>query len=175
VTVSGERRLADFRVHGPFPLATIRNSHRREVERRGLGTFWNQKQCSVLAERSGCYVFAIRTTKRYIPYYVGQTGVGFTRECFTRRNLELYDRALARHGKSAYPVLFLLCGGSRKVKRRIIGDIETFFIQLGADRNPHFLNVKGRPLPRWRVPGVIRSRGGKPSQAARHFRKAFDL
>ena len=171
----GERRLAEFRAHGPFALATVKKPHGREVDRQVPRTFWNEKQCGVLAQRSGCYVFAIRTSKRYVPYYVGRTGVGFTRECFTRRNLRLYNRALAQHGKSAIPVLFLLCGRSRKVKSRIIGEIETFFIQLGADRNPHLLNVKGRPIARWRIPGVIRGGGGKPSQAARHFRRAFDL
>ena len=82
-----EQRLVEFRAHGPFPLATIKNSRGREVDRRALQVFWNHRQCAVLAERSGCYVFAIRTSKRYIPYYVGRTGVGFTRECFTRRNL----------------------------------------------------------------------------------------
>jgi hypothetical protein len=137
--------------------------------------FWNEQPRRLLAERCGCYVFAIRTSKRYIPYYVGQTGVGFTRECFTRRNLALFDRALAQHGKSAAPVLFLLCGESRKVKSRIIDEIETFFIQLAGDRNPKLLNVKGRPISRWRIPGVIRGAGGKPSQAARHLRRAFGL
>jgi hypothetical protein len=153
----------------------VRNSHGREVDRRALRTFWQEKHREVLAHRCGCYVFAVRTSKRYVPYYVGKTGVGFIRECFTRRNLELYDRALAEHGKSAVPVVFLVCGRSRNIKSRIASEIETFFIQHGADRNPGLLNVKGRPIARWRIPGVIRSVPGKPSQAAREFRKAFDL
>lgn len=141
------RRLAEFRAHGPFLLATARNAHGREVDRRVRQEFWNEQPRRLLAERCGCYVFAIRTSKRYIPYYVGQTGVGFTRECFTRRNLALFDRfdrALAQHGKSA-SVLFLLCGESRKVKSRIIDEIETFFIQLAGDRNPKLLTSRVGP------------------------------
>ena len=80
-----EQRLAEFRAHGPFSLATVKNSHGREVDRRALRVFGNHRQCQALAERSGCYVFAVRTSKRHISYYVGQTGVGFTRECFTPR------------------------------------------------------------------------------------------
>ncbi len=170
-----ERRLAAFYVHGPFPVAIAKNSHGRELDRDELRKFWDDKHRGILAERCGCYVFAIWTWKRHIPYYVGQTRVGFTRECFTPRNVRLYNRALAQHGKSAVPVLFLLCGHSRKVKSRIIAEIETFFIQHGADRNPNLLNVKGRPIAKWRIPGVLRSGGGKPSRAARYLRKAFGL
>lgn len=170
-----KRRLAEFRAHGPFPLITARNSHGRELDPVALRTFWKQTGCEAIAQRSGCYAFAVRTSKRYIPYYVGKTGVGFTRECFTRRNVGLYNRALALHGKSAAPVLFLLCGRSAKVKSRMISEIETFFIQHGADKNPDLINVKGRPIAKWRIPGVIRGGGGKPSRAARDLRRAFGI
>ena len=169
------RRLVEFRTHGPFVLSTAKNAHGREMERLKLRAFWDQAECGPIARRRGCYVFAIRTSKRFIPYYVGKTGVGFTRECFTPRNVTLYNRALALHGKSAKPVLFLICGMSGKNKARMISEIETFFIQHGADKNPQLLNVKGRPIAKWRIPGVLRSGGGKPSRAAKALRSTFGL
>ena len=162
----GERRLAEFRAHGPFALATVKKSHGREVDRQVPRTFWNEKQCGVLAQRSGCYVFAIRTSKRERSIVEPQIPSGETLASEPDSSLSNVVGDIP---------LFLLCGRSRKVKSRIIGEIETFFIQLGADRNPHLLNVKGRPIARWRIPGGIRGGGGKPSQAARHFRRAFDL
>ena len=172
----GRKHLAEFRAHGPFRLLTRRNLHGRELDRTALRAFWKQTaDMGLFARRCGCYVFAIRVSKRCTPYYVGKTEARFDRECFTERNLRLYNAALARHGKSAAPVMFLVCGRSRKVKRRLISEMETFFIQLGADRNPELLNVKGKPIAKWRIPGVVRGGTGKPTRAAREFRKTFGL
>jgi hypothetical protein len=86
----------------------------------------------------------------------------------------IYEKALAKYGKSSQPVVFLLCGSSDKPKRTLTGEMETFFIQLGADRNPDLLNVKGRPVAKWSVRGVLRSLG-KPSRSARSFKEVFGL
>lgn len=170
-----EQRLAEFMVHGPFRLPTTGRAASRELDRDAFSGFWKHTTLPELSRKVGCYVFAMRVGKSYRPYYVGQTCADFSRECFNRRNVDAYNQVLAQHGKSCVPILFLVSTRSRKIKPSLISDIETFFIQLGADRNPHFLNVKGKRSPRWRIAGVIRARGGKRSRAAREFRKTFDL
>lgn len=166
-----ERRLTEFKVDGPFRLPTAGGAASRALDRSAFSKLIPAE----LSRKVGCYVFAIRVGKTYRPYYVGQTCADFSRECFNRRNVKAYDRVLGQHGKSCPPVLFLISMPSRKIKPKLISEIETFFIQLGADRNPHLLNVKGRRSPRWRIAGVIRAKSGKRSQAARELRKVFDL
>jgi hypothetical protein len=74
------RRLTEFRAHGPFVLSTARKPHGRTLDRSALRGFFRTEETEMLGRRCGCYVFAIRTPKRYVPYYVGKTGAGFNRE-----------------------------------------------------------------------------------------------
>jgi len=57
--------------------------------------------------------------------------------------------------------------------RNSITEIEEFLIAKAARRNTDLLNVQGVGKPNWSISGVAHSDAGKPTKAARKFKKAL--
>jgi hypothetical protein len=126
---------------------------------------------------SGCYVFALRSTKgRFVPAYVGLTRRGFAKEVFNPANLKKYCRAVA-NAPRCRPVLFLIAHPKAKGKlnRGYIRELETFLIQAGSRKNPDITNTKGVPRPKWKIGGVTGRRPGKPPAPARQLSATMAL
>jgi len=162
----------EFTAHGPYKIPVERRSRRLLLD-----GFWRKgSELEGLAERCGCYVFAIRSGGGIIPHYVGLSTTGFKREVFNPSNLRKYRDAMSDYDRGR-PVLFLVAHPHRKGKISYsrIRDVENFLIQAGWARNPDLQNKKGIHRPKWVIGGVIRSVAGKPTMAARRLRAAMGI
>ncbi len=169
-------KVAKFVVHGPFEVPTKRTAKGKGLAIEQLDTaFWKRKGWEALAKKCGCYVFAIKASKGYMPWYVGRTTKqSFDKECFTDHKLVLYMDVMmdCRRG---IPMIFFLVPPTKQgpLNRTLIGQVESFFIRAGLNRNSNLRNKQGTKLPRWGVSGVKRGGKGPPSSNAAEFRKLF--
>ena len=171
-----EQMESVYSVHGPFRVPTEPLKKIRWVNENKIKQFWQEDdRRKKLKDGRGCYVFAIQAGPGYTPWYVGEATKGFGQECFSERNLLRYNRVVANQTGS--PVLFLVAhptkiGPTRKIEIR---NIERYFTELGAVKNPNLLNKQGKRQPKWTIKGVIRGRQGQPSREAKAFKKLFGL
>jgi hypothetical protein len=56
-----------------------------------------------------------------------------------------------------------------------IRELEDFLIQTALTANPYLLNVKGTKAEEWGIIGVLRAGRGKPSRAAREFKRLMKI
>jgi hypothetical protein len=163
-----------FDVLGPFRVPMNTGKGGRCIP-KGCPEFWEGQ--TSLAAQKGCYVFAIQAGKGFRPIYVGKTKRSFERECFADHKIAShYQPAIVNTGKGT-PVVFFLVPRARrgKLNQRVLGDLETFLIQVASAKNPELSNIQKRTEARWGIPGVIRGGKGKPAQAARKLRSAVGL
>jgi len=165
--------LATFEIKGPLTVPTYDGKAAKIVDSEFLSGFW---ESSGVANRRGCYVFAVRASKGIRPVYVGRATKNFKQEVFTPHKLEKYQRCLADTTKGT-PVLFFVMSPSKKGKPnlKVIRELEDFLIQTAVSRNPELLNVKGTERENWGIAGVIRGGSGKPPVGALAFKKAMGL
>ena len=130
-----------------------------------------------VAGRTGCYAFALRAGKGFMPYYVGKATKGFKQEVFTDHKLKKYHEVLVK-GSKGTPVLFFVVHPVQQGKdnARVIGDLEKFLIQALVAKNPEDQVNKQNAAPRpWSIKGVLGGPRGKPSNQAIDFRSCMGL
>jgi hypothetical protein len=162
----------ELQVEGPFEIDYELNGSAKRVSRSDGVAFWSFEGVSHLRNKQGCYVFAIRAGKGFTPWYVGQASNGFEQESFTDHKRDHYNDALFR-GRRGTPVLFFVTppGSKRKVAQKELTHMEKELIQYALAKNPDLCNIQHtRTLPQWSIAGVIRSRQGQPTKAARRFK-----
>jgi len=159
-----------FVPRGPFPVPCYRGKAARTITPEGVQEFWRGHPA--LATATGCYVFGIRAGGGFTPGYVGKATKSFRQEVFAPHKLAKYQQFLADYIKGT-PVLFFLLSPTKKGKpnTKHIANLEQFLIQEGVAANPQLLNVKGTQAEQWGIKGLLRSGQGKPSAAAREFKK----
>src|ERR1019366_3224895 len=92
-----------FQPYGPFPVK--RSDGHIDRSKEAKRAFWDManknKECLNVASGCGCYVFAIRTRRGVIPWYVGKAErQGFEMEIFTNHKLLLYNEALKQQRRA---------------------------------------------------------------------------
>jgi hypothetical protein len=164
-----------FEVSKSFYVPCDSNKYIRDDE--NIDKFW--EEAYYFKEKQGCYVFAVRAARGYTPWYVGKTNKSFKEECFTDNKLVKYNNVLhpkneKLHGK---PVIFFIAppGGKKKVRKKIVNELETFLIRTAKFTNPKLMNKMNVKLPDWGIKGVIRGGSGSPTSEARSFSKMMDL
>jgi hypothetical protein len=163
-----------FDAVGPFRVPIVKERNGCYIE-RGCPEFWGEHAAT--AAKKGCYVFAIRAGRGFKPIYVGKTVRSFEQECFADHKIAShYTPAIARIGRGT-PVMFFVVPRTRRGKpnARVLGDLETFLIQVASTKNPALSNIQQRKEARWGISGVIRGGKGKPGKAARELRSAVGL
>lgn len=163
-----------FSVDGPREVPVYQGKAGRTITDEDIQTFWNENRD--LAARRGCYVFGIRAGKGWTPGYVGRATRSFKQEVFSHHKLTRYQQFLVDYQKGT-PILFFVISPMKKGAPNSvhIGELEEFLIQTGLAANPDLLNIKGTKAEEWGVSGVLRGGKGKPSKAARDFKKIMKL
>lgn len=166
--------MLTFTVEGPLDVPFYQGKASKAISSEEAGVFWTNNP--KLANRRGCYLFAIRAGGGITPLYAGKATRNFKQEVFTSDKLAKYQRALADYLKGT-PVLFLLLHPKTAgaPNRALIAELEQFLIQTAVSRNPDLLNVRGTKKAEFSVKGVLRPGGGKPSHAAKALRSALQL
>jgi hypothetical protein len=167
--------MASFKIHGRFKICCKKSKGggRRLV----FDDFWSDDSTAhYLADKCGCYVFAIQTRRSLKPIYIGRATKTFRQETFNPNNKYKYQDGFSGYGVGT-PVMFFVVHPNRKGKRNVkeIAQIEDFLIQTGVAVNPRLQNVRGAKGPKWSIQGVVRSGKGKRSEAESYFRRLFDL
>ena len=146
----------------------------RHVTNADASTFWATH--SGVAKERGCYVFAFKAAKGYKPIYAGKATKTFKQEVFTPHKLNKFNTGLGGQMKGT-PVLFFVCLGKTAgaVNKVAIDEAESYLIQAGLAANKSLLNDKKTKVDTWNINGVVRSRQGKPSRAAKEFKRCIKV
>jgi hypothetical protein len=165
--------MTTFVVHGPFEVDYEKRKGGRTLLFEG---FWAKENgVSDLAQKRGCYVFAIRN-RGLTPVYVGKATRSFKQETFNQTNRHKYSNGFSVYAKGT-PVLYFVVHPEQRgrVNATQIGQIEDFLIQAGITRNPDLQNVKGTQTPDWSIRGVIRQGGRRRTATEADFVKLFGI
>lgn len=135
----------EFTVHGPFVVPVEKRKNGRMVSISKLKVFW--EETGELRDRKGIYVFCVRAGKGITPVYVGKTGKrSFEYEAFADHKLANHYNPALLDGQGT-PVLFLIAHPKSKgaVNKRLIDQLETFFIDVAYQKNPDLSNIRKKP------------------------------
>ncbi len=165
-------------IYGPY---TVPRKYNYNIDGSKLAQkrFWDKvkSQVDVLDEACGCYVFAINNK----PFYVGKTNRSFAKECFTARNVLIYQNA-ADLGLKGKPRLFFIAKQTKTGKfaksagngHQDIKFLETLFIGMALEKNSDLQNInETKRLRKMVVPGFLNSPQGQPSKAVQSLKKVL--
>jgi hypothetical protein len=149
-------------VLGPFE---VKHGGDRFVDNGDFRDFWNEPESRRrgVSTAHGVYVFAMRASKGYTPWYVGKaTGRrGFAQEVFAPGKLHHYNRVL-RNYRRGTPVVFLVVPVTpatnriRRAPAREVEWVERHLITVAVEANPKLRNSHGTALQREiQIPGVL--------------------
>lgn len=163
-------------VFGPLPIPYQVSGNSKHIANRDVKVFWHSSEAKAIADKQGCYVFALQAAKGFRPWYVGKATKSMKQECLQYHKLAHYNEVLFR-GHKGTPVLFLVAPSEKKkkVSVAVIEEMETFFIQSVLSKHPEIQNVQKTDIPGWTVKSVVRGGQGKPKKNARQFRKMMGL
>jgi hypothetical protein len=168
----------DLEIIGPvsIPFQTNGKGSAKHIGNAEVKAFWASNGAKEIAQKQGCYVFALKAARGYRPWYVGKATKSMEQECMEPHKLNHYNQVLFK-GNKGTPVLFfvVLGGNKKKVSAAVIDEMETFFIQTVLTKHPEIQNIQKTNLPKWTVKGVVRGGQGKPKQNASDFRKMMGL
>lgn len=161
--------FAEFSVFGPHVVRFTGGEHRFAPV--NLRSFWKVVDAESrlgVSRMAGCYVFAMRTGRATVPWYVGKTFGALSGEVFAPDKERKYLRVM--HGyERATPVWFLVPERRLrgKVNRSQILALERELIRRVQGRNPRLLNKRGLHREEWHIHGYdCGCRGRVPTAAA---------
>ena len=164
----------NFDVFGGFPIS-------------GAGVdfeFWQSvdKERSGLSRACGCYIFAIRNGNNVMAWYVGKTEKQtFRARMSSRAHRSRLKRLSEEYGELQIVLLAALTNTGRFMQPRENGcpDIdflEKMLIGMALRKNAKLSNIAiTRMLNNMSVPGVLNSRPGQPTRAARVLKNALGI
>lgn len=174
----------EYQVYGPFEIP--RTPRTGTISRsRVKQNFWKKVAVADtdLPSGCGCYVFALRSSRGTVPWYVGMTeNRTFKAESLDYHKLDRYnDVLLNRKGR---PLLFLIAKKTKlerfakpsTTKQHDIRFLETYLIGHALNRNPNLANQhKTKFLKSMYVPGVLNPTQGRRSSSVAALCKALRL
>jgi hypothetical protein len=168
----------DLEVIGPIsiPFQSFPKGSAKHIGKAEVKAFWATNDAKAVAEKQGCYVFALKAAKGFRPWYVGKATKSMEQECMHSHKLAHYNEVLFKGAKGTPVLFFVVLGGNKKkVSASVIDEMETFFIQTVLTKHPEIQNIQKTSVPEWTVKGVVRGGKGKPKKNASDFRKMMGL
>jgi len=162
-----------FEPFGPCEIPVEKPASSRLIK-EDLSGFW--ERYGNIASRVGCYVYAIKTGRAIVPFYVGMTTKTFQEECFTSHKLNHYHRAMGYYSRGKPVISFLVYPlHPGPVNKKAIIELENFLLQAGMAVNPALRNIRGCIEPCWGIKGIVRSGPGARSKDAHDFAKMMHV
>lgn len=165
-------------VHGPFevPHDSLGKGTSKRITRDHAKEFWNLPEIRAVRAKRGCYVFALRVSRGFTPWYVGMSTKSFEKEVFDDHKLVHYNDVVYSRYKGV-PVMFFVAppGQKRSFPKSEIDELETYLIQAAVVKNPEIRNVRKTKMPGWTIRGVVRGGRGKAPANAKKFRAMMGL
>lgn len=169
-----------FEIVGPIelPFYQVESGSHKYIRPIEVERFWALEESQSIASRKGCYVFALRASRGFRPWYIGMTVRGMRQEIFQPHKRGIYNDVLVRGNKGTPVFFFVVAKSSRgRPPKNAIYEIETFLIQAAVTKygEDQIMNDRKTWLPRWQIEGVIRGTRGRPPEQAIRFRKMMGL
>ena len=163
-----------YRVYGPFEL--WRNGRDLDTQKGWKKRFWDsvRDEESDLPEACGCYMFAIKSGKGALPWYIGcTTKRGFKDEVLCAHQMFHYSHAMRSKNKGIPQIFFIAkvtpSGRFSKPGGNAHKDtafLEKFLLGLAFKRNTDIRNSNDTSMLRdLVVPGIFNSPQGKRTRA----------
>ena len=122
--------------------------------------------------RIGCYVFAIRTARGSMPFYVGKTWNSFGAEVFTPHKISDHYQKIVAENKGTPTLTFISLGKSQGRKpQAVIRELEKHLITMAYLRNRRLTNIQDLPKTKWSIKGVVAAGPGAPTTNERLFKE----
>ena len=150
-----------FDVYGPYEIPRAKRGGISWTPQEN-NKFWDgideDPTYGHLSSACGCYIFAIKSGPKALPWYIGKAErSSFKQECFSDRNIKLYNNELLNR-KRGKPYLYLLPQVTEKgkfsrpagtnAKRPEISELESILIAMGISENPDLRNIRGTKMLR---------------------------
>jgi len=167
----------ELEVVGPFPIPFKNKSGSvKKIFSENTKEFLAEEKFLSIANKNGCYVFALQASRGFKVWYVGKATKTMRQECLSDHKLKRYNEVLFE-GYKGTPVLFFIVpgGGKKKVPSREIDNLETTLIHAALKKNPELSNIQKTNLPKWSIKGVVRGGSGKATKSATSFKTMMDL
>lgn len=167
---------SELYVYGPLDIVYTEGKAARHITTEDKSAFVAKMEEHGIAEKHGCYVFALRTSKGYMPWYVGKAARPLSHECMGSHQLNRYQQIFAM-GMKGTPVLFFVCpeGTKKKVGKYVVDEVETELIQHAARKNPDLLNIQKRDEIEWCIRGILHGNGKKLSAEEADFKAMMGI
>lgn len=170
-----------FDVFGPFEvpveeLHTKPRTRKPDIER--CKAMWGKADLKELRKQKGCYVFALRRGRGFLPVYVGKTARTFEAECFEPSKLNLLRDALDEERRGTLVVFLIRYGATvGAFDGKALGDLERYLITSAYSQNRNLQNRKlvHSMRPTFTVPGVTDPARGKPSKKVLDLRRTLGV
>jgi hypothetical protein len=172
----------NFKPFGPYHVKFENLPGGKRITREDVSNFWktNTELGEKVRPHKGIYIFGMEVTKGIIPCYVGKTKNNFEKECFTSRNMEIYNGEIIRYERNYKPfMLFLVyCHQEKqKISDKVIRELEKFIINLALEKNSDLVNTRGIQAGERFVIKDLGGRGsgkGAPTKAGKFFKKMMN-
>jgi hypothetical protein len=175
----------EYSIHGPFKITrfTGYNNKKAGVDytNKTKKIFW-EAIGKELSSACGCYLFVIKASKGFKPWYAGLAEKrSFEEECFTHQKISIYDYVLSNCGNGT-PHLFLIAKRTKNGKlvtpsingHKDIRYLETMLIGTAIEKNPKLMNIqKTKYLKEMCVPGLLNTPKRPPKHSESEFKKAI--
>ncbi len=127
-----------------------------------------------LADRRGCYLFAIRSGRGLRAAYVGLASRRFSSEVFAVDKLQKFNTAMHQwdHGT---PLLLFVVTPPRVRSLALIRDVEQWLIREAQRAWPDLLNKHHTGADNWEIPGITIAHRGRLSEPERELGRLLDL
>ena len=165
--------LKKFKPFGPYNLKfeTLPGGKRITKEHTNL---FKSDLSEKIRNGKGIYIFGMTVTKGITPCYVGKTNNSFENECFTGRNLNIYNGQILAYKRKHKPFLFFLVyqyQKNHKISNKIIKELEKYVINLALEKNSHLANIQGAGKSERFYIDCGGSSGGRPTKEGSFFKK----
>lgn len=176
ITPSYNEMATDLEVQGPFDVIFTEGKAARLITPQDKAAFVAVMEKHGVAEKHGCYVFALRSSKGYTPWYVGKAARPLAKECMGSHQLNKYQQVFAL-GIKGTPVMFFVCpeGTKKKVAKDVVDEVEDELIMYAAKRNEELLNIQKRAEIGWSIQGILHGSGKKLSAEEKDFKAMMGI
>ncbi|MEK6657247.1 MAG: hypothetical protein AABY58_07370 [Nitrospirota bacterium] len=177
-----KNNLKKFRPFGPFEIKFENMPGGKRITRDLLKNFWTttHELNNKIRPVKGVYIFGMKVTSTILPCYIGKTNNTFERECFTDRNINIYNGEIIRYARNYKPFIFFLVyqqERKQKISDKVLRELERYLINLAVEKNSDLANTRGREdKDRFDIIEIGgRGRGrGAPTKEGKFYKKMMD-
>lgn len=173
-----------FDIFGPYKVPRKKYGQTKLITKDSIPMLQEAVNNDSLINGCGCYVFALRASKGYTPWYVGQASkMRLLDESMNSNNREKYNKIIATH--KGTPVMFyipkLTKGGklAKPTKKengelKAVNFLEEWLIATALQKNPKLINQQNTYFLKYlHVVGLFNSKAGESHACSQALKRAI--